>query len=169
VSADEPALATAAAPPGWYPTTYGWQWWDGLQWYPPESQSSGVDDKTLAVLSHLGPLFGGFVLPLVIMLVAKDKPYVRHHSCEALNFAITHLIAQMVAMVIFFFGLGLGGLFSGSGSDASGVGFGLGFGLGGLLFMAVAFGGIVFAIIGAVKASHMEWWRYPVNIRFVKP
>ena len=46
------------------------------------------------MLSHLGPLFGGFVLPLVMFLVAKDKPYVRHHACEALNFAITLIVAQ---------------------------------------------------------------------------
>ncbi len=45
------------------------------------------DEKTLAILSHLGPILGGFVLPLVLFLVAKDKPYVRHHACEALNFA----------------------------------------------------------------------------------
>ncbi len=28
---------------------------------------------------------------------------------------------------------------------------------------------LVFAIIGAVKAARMEWWRYPINIRLVKP
>ena len=38
-----------------------------------------------------------------------------------------------------------------------------------LLILAVSFGGIGFGIIGAVKAFHMEWWRYPINIRLVKP
>ena len=48
------------------------------------------------MLSHLGPIFGGFVLPLVMFLVAKDKqPYVRHHACEALNFAITLFVASL--------------------------------------------------------------------------
>ena len=56
------------------------------------SAASGVDEKTLAILSHLGAILGGFVLPLVMFLVAKDKPYVRHHVGEALNFAITYFV-----------------------------------------------------------------------------
>ena len=27
---------------------------------------------------------------------------------------------------------------------------------------------LIFAIIGAVRANHGEWWNYPLNIRLVK-
>jgi uncharacterized protein len=166
VSAERPATTTeSGAAPGWHPTAYGWQWWDGRQWYPPQPASSGVDEKTLAMLSHLGPLFGGFVLPLVMFLIAKGKPYLRHHACEALNFAITHFVASIVAMVVFFVGLAA----STAGGSDPGVAFGITAGLGMLLLLAVSFGGIAFGIIGAVKAFHLEWWRYPINIRLVKP
>ena len=101
-----------------------------------------------------------------MFLVAKDKPYVRHHACEALNFAITLFIASLVAMAVFFVGLGSSGV--GSSGDP-GVGFGIAVGLGMLLILVVSFGGIAFGIVGAVKAFHMEWWRYPINIRLVKP
>ena len=37
------------------------------------------------------------------------------------------------------------------------------------LLFAVAIGHAVLSIVGAVKASHMEMWRYPVNLRLVKP
>ena len=164
MSAEQTASTTErGATPGWYPTAYGWQWWDGRQWYPPIRPSSGVDENTLAMVSHLGPIFGGFVLPLVMFLVAKDKPFVRHHACEALNFAITLFIGASSR----------GGVLRRSGrrrgrGDA-GVGFGIAAGLGMLLILAVSFGGIAFGIIGAVKAFHMEWWRYPINLRLVKP
>ena len=165
MSAEQPASTTErGAPPGWYPTAYGWQWWDGRQWYPPIPPSSGVDENTLAMLSHLGPIFGGFVLPLVMFLVAKDKPFVRHHACEALNFAITLFIASLVAMAVFFVGM-----VAGTAGGDPGVAFGIAGGLGMLLILAVSFGGIAFGIIGAVKAFHMEWWRYPINLRLVKP
>ena len=56
------------------------------------------------MLSHLGPFLGGFVLPLVLFLVAKDKPFVRHHACEALNFAITYFLVAMLCVVLMFVG-----------------------------------------------------------------
>ena len=55
-------------------------------------------------------------------------------------------IASLVAMAVFFVGLG----------DAPDP-------------PRCSFGGIAFGIIGAVKAFHMEWWRYPINLRLVKP
>jgi uncharacterized Tic20 family protein len=159
----------AAAPPGWYATAYGWQWWDGRQWYPPAPVAPGgaSDEKTLAVLAHLGPFIGGFVLPLVVFLTAKGKPFLRHHACEALNFALTELIVTVVAGAVFFIGAGIGGSF-GEEPDVA-PGFIAALVVGFLVMVVASVGGMVLAVIGAIKASRLEHWRYPVSIRFVRP
>ena len=30
------------------------------------------------------------------------------------------------------------------------------------------FGALALSIVGMIRASRREWWRYPVNIRFVR-
>ncbi len=109
------------------------------------------DGRTLAMLAHLGAFVGGFIVPLVIYLTAgKDDAFVRHHASESLNFQLTYLTVFLGGFVIGLVTLGIGFL----------VVF--------PLLLIVAVGHIVFAIMGAVKANQGEWWRYPVNIRFVK-
>ena len=61
------------------------------------------------------------------------------------------------------------GLAAGAPGGDPGVGFGIAAGLGMLLILVVSFGGIAFGIIGVVKAFRMEWWRYLINVRLVKP
>ena len=163
------------AVPGWYPDPVGTlRWWDGQAWgpaageLPPGGPFAPQPNKTLAVLSHLGPILGGFVLPLVIYLAAdRNDHYVRHHASEGLNFQLSFLIVWLIGFVAIF--VGFSGLAATSGSgDGSGAAFGIGFvllffGMFGL--MAASW---VFAIIGAIQASKGNWWRYPVCIRFVK-
>ena len=102
----------------------------------------------------------------MFFLISKDKPYVRHHSAEALNFQITYTIVMIVGVIVMFAGIGVTG---GFGDDDPGVGFAVGFTSGFGLLMMLAVGHVVLSILGAVKAAHMEWWRYPVNLRLVKP
>jgi len=168
VSPDDPAVpGDPSAPPGWYTTAYGWQWWDGVRWYPPTQQGGGGDEKTFAILSHLGAFLGGVILPLVFFLLSKDKPYARHHSCEALNFQITYFIVAIGGAGLMFGGFGVVAALEAHTDSAAGffVPFLLGFGL----LMVAALAHTILSIVGAVKASQMEWWRYPVSIRFVKP
>jgi uncharacterized protein len=160
---------TGAVAPGWYPDPTGaLRWWDGGAWGP---LASGVarppqPNKALAVISHLGPIFGGFILPLVIYLAAdKNDRYVHHHASEGLNFQLTYLIVTLGGLVLFFATFAILAATAGSGGGvAVGVG---GFVLVWLLFMALAVVGWVFAIIGAIHASQGKWWRYPICIRFV--
>ena len=92
--------ASGGAPPGWYATEQGWRWWDGFAWGvlappPVPDEESG---KTLAILTHLGVVFGGFIVPLVIYLTeGKKNAFVRDHSREALNFQITFAIVWVAA------------------------------------------------------------------------
>jgi uncharacterized Tic20 family protein len=169
-------------PPGWYPDPAGQQrWWTGATWgayapavpmvayptsapgsypgsYPAAPPYPGAppwarrDATTLALLSHLGALIAGFIVPLIIYVTSgKDDPFVRHHSSEALNFAITYLFASLAMMMLFFVSIILLPL---------------------LIivipaFFALIISQFVWLIMAAVKASRGEWWRYPIAIRLV--
>jgi uncharacterized Tic20 family protein len=112
------------------------------------------DGKVYAVLSHLGFFGGGFVLPLIFRYAETGRnPYVRHHATEALNFNLTFLIAWLVVWPVTVVVLVLDG-----GGTAAAL-----FTLSAAIWIA----GAVFAIVGAVKASHGESYRYPISIRFV--
>jgi uncharacterized Tic20 family protein len=158
-----PANGTAAngtaagAPPGWYPTPHGVaRWWDGAQWGPWATSSAaplpvpvpatGTDNaKTLVIVSHLGCVLGGFILPLVVYLVEKRDPFVRFHAAEALNFQLTVLLVLVVSVPLMLLIVGF------------------------FTFLAAAVLNWVWGIMAAIKGGQGQWWRYPVNIRFVKP
>lgn len=157
------------SPPGWYPDGYGQlRWWDGRTWGPP-TPVPGVapgwappryanapvvpgqavpwltsNERTLALLSHLGRLFGGFVVPLIIMLTTgKESAFVRDQAVEALNFDITVVLAAICCIPLIFVLIGF------------------------LLLPVIFVGSIIFAIIAAIKANQGIAYRYPVVIRFV--
>jgi uncharacterized protein len=163
--------APSSVPPGWYPDPTGtMRWWDGRAWGPAASAYGAPPppNKTLAIITHLGPFFGGFILPLVIYCVCdKNDRYVRHHASEALNFSLTLLIVQFGGLILFFVAFfGLVAASSSGGGGGAAVGFGA-FAIVWLAFFAVAIVGWVFAVIAAIKASQGEWYRYPVCFRFV--
>ena len=154
-----------AAPPGWYPDQTGHlRWWDGARWglyAPPRSPTDS--GKAFAVVSHVGMFAGGFVLPLVIYLTeGKKDEFVRHHSREALNFQITFLAVWILAMGGFFLSFLLS-----VGADDD---FGFFFPFPPLfpVLLMVQAASMALAILGAVRASQDQWWRYPLSIRFVK-
>jgi uncharacterized Tic20 family protein len=115
---------------------------------PPPGYNSGTptsDDKTWAMLSHLGTLVLGFIAPLVIMLTkGKESEFVRDQSVEALNFAITLAIVYVVSIILTFVVIGI------------------------FTFIAAFICHIVFAIMGSMAAYRGERYRYPINIRLVK-
>jgi len=105
---------------------------------------STSNDNGIAVLAHLGGMFFGFLVPLVIYLIKKDEsPYLRHHSSEALNFQITVFIAAMVSIILIFVIIGI------------------------FLILAVVIGSWVLAIIASIAANKGEWYRYPMTIRMI--
>ena len=54
-----------------------------------------------ATLGHLSPLLTGFVGPLVLFLVLKERgSFVRHHSAEALNLQITLALVSLAGTVV---------------------------------------------------------------------
>jgi uncharacterized protein len=159
------------APPGWYRDPGGaLRWWDGQMWgaFAPVYDGPPPPNKTMAVLAHLGPILGGFILPLIVYLTAdKRDVYVRHHASEGLNFQLTFLIVWFAGAILFFVGFGVTAAAAGSGGG------GAAFGLGWFFFIWLVLFGLgiaswVFAVIGAIAASQGKWYRYPIAIRFVK-
>lgn len=144
------------------------RWWDGEAWgpyAPPGSFGSGPTDpvsegSTIAVVSHIGLIIAGVVLALIVRLTeGKRNEFVKHHSSEALNFQLTFMAGWICFLVVF-----IGGLSTTSGGDDGDAWFFLLF----LVAIAAYLTAFVLAIIGAVRASRGEWWRYPVSIRFVR-
>lgn len=106
---------------------------------------SDSDQRTWAILSHVGGILFSFVAPLVLWLVFKGRgQFVEDQSKEALNFQITVLIAYIVGGVLSVIGIGL------------------------LLMLAAWVATLVFGILGAVAASSNQWYRYPVTLRLIK-
>lgn len=115
------------------------------------ADASGVstDDRTLALLTHLSGILLGFIIPLVIWLVHKDKndkPFVVDQAKEALNFNLTLLFAYIALFILTVVTLGL----------ASPLTF--------LLWI----GSIVMFVIAGLKANAGEAYRYPFAWRLIK-
>ncbi|PTX92395.1 DUF4870 domain-containing protein [Opitutus sp. ER46] len=111
----------------------------------PVSRPSG-HDKVWAILSHVSAFFGvPILLPLIVYLAMKDdSPYIAENAKEALNFHISLLLYSIVAGLLVFVVIGIP------------------------LLVAIYLGGLVLAIIAAVKASDGGCYRYPLTIRLVK-
>ena len=105
------------------------------------------DDKTMGMIAHLSGIVTGFIGPLVIWLINKDKSdkaWVIEEAKEALNFQITVLIAMFICGALTLILIGL------------------------LLIPIVAIAALVLAIMAGLKANSGESYRYPFAIRLIK-
>ncbi|MGO1654237.1 MAG: DUF4870 domain-containing protein, partial [Brevibacterium yomogidense] len=134
------AYGAPGAPPlrGPHPAAaYG----DGSAGYWRASQ----DDKTLALLSHLGALLVSAIVPLIIFLIKKDdSPFVREHTRQSLNLQIMLLIAGFVSGLLMFVLIGF------------------------ILLPLIVITGWVFQIIAAVKAYNGQMYRIPFVIDIIR-
>ncbi|GAA0985212.1 DUF4870 domain-containing protein [Nocardiopsis tropica] len=122
--------------------------------YPPHGgygQSSATtgqpnsEERTMALLTHLSGIVLGFLVPLIMYLVKKDEsPFLRHQSAQALNFQILLTIGYVISIPLSF--ILIGGLLS-------------------LVLWVLA---VVFGILAGTAANRGEWYRYPVNVDWVK-
>lgn len=116
---------------------------------PPESapapaSAGGTDENTLALLAHILGIVALVIAPLIIYLMANDKPYTKGQAREALNFQITLLIAYMASWLLAFIMIGF------------------------VLLPIVGIYGLVMMIIATMAASRGEDYRYPITLRLVK-
>ena|SRR6478672_7784074 len=87
----------------------------------------------------------GIVAPILIWQLNKDKiPGLDAHGKMVTNWMISATIYAIVSIVLMFVLVGF------------------------LTILAVAVMGIVFPIIGAIKANNGELWEYPLTIKFLK-
>jgi hypothetical protein len=121
----------------------------------PTSSAPTNDERNMGLLAHLSALagilipLGNIIGPLVIWLTQKDKSaFVADQGAEALNFQITATIVGLVLMVLAFTIIGLIIAIPG--------------------FLIVGIAWLVLTIVGGIKASGGERYRYPVNWRLIK-
>ena len=112
---------------------------------PRATWRASQDDKTLALLSHLGALLVSAIVPLIIFLIKKDdSPFVREHTRQSLNLQIMLLIAGFVSGLLMFVLIGF------------------------ILLPLVVITGWVFQIIAAVKAYNGQMYRIPFVIDIIR-
>lgn len=113
----------------------------------PQSEAS------TALWTHLGPLLVslvtsgslGFIVPLVMWLSFRDRShFIGEHAKESLNFQITLVIVVLVSVPLMLVVIGF-------------------FTLAAALICA-----LVFMIQASMAANRHEYYRYPLNIRFIK-
>jgi uncharacterized protein len=117
-----------------------------------------VGRKTAAIVAHLGLFTGsGFLLPLIVRITAgRHDDYVKHHSTEALNFALL--------FSVIFYGLVAVAVYSIAYSEDTTVVFSVVQVVG----IPIVIAGYLCSLIAAIRASEGVWWRYPVTIRLIR-
>lgn len=109
---------------------------------PPMSAS---DERMWATLGHAGACLFGFLAPLVVYLVYKDRSaFVRRHAAEALNFQIIMAAAYVAGIVLTLILIGP------------------------LIMLAAWVATLIFAIMSAIAANAGQNSRYPFNIGILK-
>lgn len=106
---------------------------------------SDSDQRTWAIVAHVGAILFSFVAPLVVWLVFKGRgALVEDQAKEALNWSITVIIVYVVGIVLSAVLIGIP-----------------------ILFVA-GIAALVFGILAAVAASSGQYYRYPVTLRLIK-
>lgn len=137
-------------PYGQQPSGYGQQPPGGTPYqYGGGQGPANPDERTWGGAAHWSALVAAFVAlaflgPLIVLLVKGNQSgYVRAQAVESLNFQISILIYGIVSFVLAFVLIGF------------------------LLLPIVGLMWLVFTIIGSVKSSNGELYRYPLTIRLV--
>jgi len=159
----QPGYPPPPGQPGYPPPGYGTP--PGPAVPPPGYASS--EDKTYALVAHFGGAAGtlisggvlAFVGPLIAYLArGPQSPVVKEHARNALNFYIPVAAA---GVLLFIARVCAGAMFD----------LGLWFAVSSLLWLlhaAVWICGIVFGIIGGMKANEGQMYKYPISVPIIK-
>jgi uncharacterized Tic20 family protein len=123
-----------------------------METIPPTSSVTTSSARTWCILCHASALLGLFFHflghifgPLIVwMLKRADSPEIDAHGKESLNFQLSMLIYDAVAVILCFVLIGIPILI--------------------LLWIL----NTVFVIVASIKASDGQLYRYPLTIRFIK-
>lgn len=112
---------------------------------PKEARNWAMACHMMALTGLLGNGIGLLVGPLVVWLVKReDHPFVNEQGKEAVNFQLTMFIAFFAAAILVFAVIGL------------------------FLLPILGILDVVLVIVGGIKASNGEHFRYPLAIKFLK-
>jgi uncharacterized Tic20 family protein len=110
-----------------------------------------ADERQMGMFLHLSQLANviffpvGLVLPIVLWQTQKQKmPALDAHGKMVVNWMISSTIYAVISIVLCLVLIGI------------------------LMLIALALVGIIFPIIGGIKANNGELWQYPLVIRFIK-
>lgn len=117
----------------------------------PAPTTSDSKVRTWAMILHLSQ-FATYLLPVVGMIVPvliwqikkAEMPELDVHGKIIVNWIISFVIYAVVSTVLLVAFIGYP------------------------LWMALAAAGVIFPIIGGLKASNGEAWKYPLSITFLK-
>lgn len=140
-----PAAPAYGAPQQPYGAPQGYQQpYAAQQPYAGAGAVSESDRRMWAMLGHLGGIVLGFVAPLIVWIMYKDRDeFLKDQSQEALNFQITMIIAWVVATVLSFVLIGF------------------------LLYPVLWIGNLILCIMAGMAANRGERYRYPFALRLV--
>ena len=109
------------------------------------------DERQMGMFLHLSQLANviffpiGIVAPILLWQTQKEKmPALDAHGKMVVNWMISSTIYAVVSIVLCLILVGF------------------------LMLIALAIVGILFPIIGGIKANNGELWQYPLAIRFLK-
>lgn len=115
------------------------------------TQLDTADQRQMGMFLHLSQLANvilfpvGIIVPIVLWQTQKEKmPALDAHGKMVVNWMISVTIYAIVSVILMIVIIGF------------------------LTILAVGVMGIVFPIIGAVKANNGELWQYPLTIKFLK-
>jgi uncharacterized protein len=119
--------------------------------YQPNMSLQTPEQKQMGLFLHLSQLANlflfpiGIVVPIIIWQTQKDKiPALDAHGKMVANFMISMTIYLFVSIFLMFLLVGF------------------------LIAPILGIIGIVFPIIGGIKANNGELWDYPLTIKFLK-
>ncbi|MGO8795580.1 MAG: DUF4870 domain-containing protein [Candidatus Sulfotelmatobacter sp.] len=122
------------------------------------------DERTMATLAHVLQLVGGFIAPLVILLVKRDSRFVSFHALQALLLQALYIAVVMLMMGAIFSAVLVGVALHQPAAQHNSLPLGFI-----ILFPFIWLGMmgwwvlmLVVAIVYGIKAGRGEWASYPV-------
>lgn len=101
--------------------------------------SFSTENRWMAVLAHVSAFFLPLIIPIILLAVKSDDPFVKHHAKQALVFHLFLIGAGFVASILVVVLIGF------------------------LLIPAVGLFGVIFTIIAVIRTLDNEFYRYPVS------
>ena len=110
-----------------------------------------TEQRQMGMYLHLSQLANmllfpvGIIVPIVLWQTQKEKiPALDAHGKMVVNWMISMTIYMFASIVLMFVIVGF------------------------FTLLAVALMGIIFPIVGGIKANNGELWQYPLTIKFLK-